>query len=211
MGIELKFYDTLLATKNLVAPTDCTGGELDPATAIDCLNAATQGDGESQRDGRKMNMHSLTVSGSIKQAAVSAQTAMFEQPLYFLAIVLDQQANGATINSEDVFVNPSGDSETNTTPFRNLQFINRFKVLKTWHGKAPMRTTGNDAAGTFDISGSNLKFSMYVKLSGLAVVFKGTSEAVANITDNALHLVGWASVTSGTPAITYQSRLRFTG
>ncbi len=211
MGIELKFYDTLLATTNLTAPTDCAGGELDPVGSIDCLNAVTQGDGESQRDGRKMNMHSLTINGSIKQAAVSAQTAMFEQPLYFLALVHDKQCNAATINSEDVFSNPSGDSETNTTPFRNLQFINRFDVLKTWHGKAPMRTTGNDAAGTFDISGSNLKFSMHVKLGGMPVVFKGTSEAIANITDNAIHLVGWASVTSGTPAITYQSRVRFTG
>ncbi len=136
---------------------------------------------------------------------------MFGQPAYFLALVLDKQANGATLRSEDVFLNPSGDTETNQTPFRNLQFITRFNVLKTWRGKAPMRTTGNDAAGTYDISGTHVSFSMYVDLKNMVVVTKGTTEAVANITDNALHLIGWSTVTSGTPVIQYQSRLRFTG
>ena len=48
-----------------------------------------------------------------------------------LALVLDMQTNGATISSENVYKNVSASGALAASPFRNLQFIKRFKVLKT--------------------------------------------------------------------------------
>lgn len=60
LGIETKFLDTAWNGVAINASTDGAGGELQPSTGCtDCISVPAQGDGESQRDGRKYCVKSI--------------------------------------------------------------------------------------------------------------------------------------------------------
>ena len=63
----------------LTSPTDASGGELNP-TGVITLNSVTQGDGKSQRDGRRLTMLSVYVTGTIS-CAVQTIAANLTSPL----------------------------------------------------------------------------------------------------------------------------------
>ena len=211
LGIEYKFYDVKLTGKALDTNTTGEDGELDPATTIDCLNAVTQGDGESQRDGRNLVMKSLLLKGVVNIPAQATQSTLDVAPTIFMAVVLDTQTNGAQLDSELVYKNPSADTRCSASVVRNLQYAKRFKILAKKIIQVPTPTTGNDAAGTFSISGMDIPFEFYIRLPDIKVNYSGTTEAVANIVDNSLHLVGWTSSVTLAPTVSYNSRLRFVG
>lgn len=214
VGLEKKFFDTERSIA-ITAPSDATGGEADPTTLL-CLNCPAQGDGESQRDGRQINMTSIQVKGMVSIAAQADQTAGDVIPDIMIALVLDKQTNGAQLNSEDVYENPSGFATLASQPFRNLENTQRFRVLKTVH------VTAAELAGAIqpvydgtniEQQGATVPFSMYVNLKGMKVNFLSgqTTSVIDAIADNSLHVIAYASNTSATPFLLYNSRLRFVG
>lgn len=209
LGIELKFYDTSLAGLAIPSPADATGGELDPSTTI-LFNSVVQGDGESQRDGRQISMRSIGIKGFINVNVQVNQTLGDVAPIIFLALVLDTQTNGATIASENVYTNKSANAMLAANPFRNLQFSKRFQVLKTLTLKLEQPEMTYDGTN-IEQGGYDHPFQMFVNLDGITVNYSGTTETVANITDNSLHLVGYASNVTSVPLIYYNARLRFVG
>ncbi len=212
LGIETKFYDQKLLGAALTAPTDATGGEVDPSATV-MLNTVVQGDGESQRDGRKITMKSIYIEGQVKTAGQAGQSATDNQALVFIALVLDTQCNGATINSEDVYVNPGANGVTAAGPLRNLQFTKRFKVLATRRFIIQNPNMVNDTGSTGGViqNGLSKRFKIFKNLGNLQVTYSATTETVANITDNCLHMVAFVSNTALAPQINYVSRLRFVG
>lgn len=208
-GIELKFYDTFLLDSTLTSPTDSSGGEHDPSATI-LFNTVTQGDGENQRDGRKLTMKALTIRGHINVALAINQTAMHVQPTFMIALVLDTQTNGATIVSENVFANIGANGATAPYAFRNLQFAKRFKILKIKRFSGRQQETSYDGTN-MEMGGYTVPFDMYVNLKNMQVLYSGTTETVANITDNSLHLIAFTSETSSQASISYIARLRFVG
>ncbi len=213
LGIEVKFYDQKLIDNALTAPTDATGGEHDPSATV-LLNTVTQGDGESQRDGRKITMRSIYVDGIINCAKQASQSSGDNATGIFIALVLDTQTNGATISSEDVFVNAGGNALTAATPFRNLQFTKRFKVLATRRFIIQDANMANATSFSADsgiiANGVQKRFKMFKNLN-IETQYSGTTETVANITDNSLHIVAWCTDTGMAPKISYSSRLRYVG
>jgi len=214
VGLETKFFDSSFAG-GLSASTDASGGEVDPDNLL-CLNCPAQGDGETQRDGRQISMDSLTVKGLVTVAAQTNQTAADVVPDIFIAIVLDKQTNGAQLDSELVFENPSGASNLGSMPFRNLEWTKRFRVLKT------MKVSAHQFAGAvipaFD--GTNIEqqgvaipFSCHIKLNGMKVNFISgqTSSVIAAIADNSIHVIAYTNGVSLAPVINYNARLRFKG
>ncbi len=210
LGIEKKFYDTSLYGGTLSESADCSGGEHNPSATI-CLNSVVQGDGESNRDGRKIVMKYISVNGTISMDALSAVSTITPNMLIDVMIVLDQQTNGALMASENLYVNPSANASLGTRGFRNLQYIQRFKVLK----KVSINTGPSESqsiGATYDTGGSHHPFSMNVPLADIAVNYTGTTETIANIVDNSLNLI--ALVKDGgasTATINYNARLRFVG
>lgn len=210
LGLENKFLD-VSHSGVMASGTSMVGLELDPATLL-CLNAVVQGDGASERDGRKIHMTNITVGGNITVAAVSAQTTLPPPATITLMLVMDTQTNAAQLNSEDVVVNPSGDANSNSFAPRDLEFQTRFRILRTWQKVMPQRTTGNDAAGTYDINGVTMPFKLSANLkTNVSYKIGGTTAVIANIVDNSVHLIGWLSNANQTVTITYNSRLRFRG
>lgn len=209
LGIESKFHDTSRTGLTLTAPTDAAGGEADPST-VNALNAIAQGDGESNRDGRNCVLTSIHIEGHIDLPVQANRTALDSYNCAMIALVLDTQTNGAQLNSEDVFINPSGSGSLACQPFRNLQFTQRFKVLKK--KKITMKQCFASWDGTnIEIAGQQHPFTMHVDLKGMKVNFSGTTAAIANIVDNSLHLIAYCNNTELGATINYNARIRFAG
>lgn len=210
LGIETKFYDTSLVGSTLTGPTDASGGEHNPSATI-ALNTVVQGDGEQNRDGRKMVMKSIYVSGVVRSLPLANHTVVEPNHIIVISLVLDTQTNGALLSSENVFTNPSGNQLTVTQHFRNLQYIQRFKVLKTIKLVLDNQVTQYDGTN-IEVGQRVTPFSMFAKLSDIPVNFTGTSENIANIVDNSLHVVAYVyEAGSGSATLTYNARLRFVG
>ncbi len=156
-------------------------------------------------------MKYITVKGLLHWAALTNQTAAQTDSVVFLALVLDTQTNGTLLSSEQVFVNPSADSGCSTSPLRNLQYQQRFKVLKTV--KIRMAAGQGSYDGTnIEVQGREYHFSMNCKLNDIPVNFTGATETIANVVDNSISLIGFShDQSSQAPLITYNARLRFVG
>lgn len=217
LGIELKFLDCAWNGVALATSTDGSGGELQPSSGCtNCLSVPAQGDGESNRDGRKYTIKSVWCSGMIEYGPAGDQSDAADITGAFLALVLDTQANGATVVSEDVFINPSTTTQAMLPqPLRNLQNSKRFKILASTYIQPHGMYAFNDNAGTTAFTGTIgvqvvPKFSLNWK-GNIVCDSIGTTADVASASDNAIHLVGYVGATNFTPNVTCKSRVRFVG
>lgn len=206
---EKKFYDTNLNVTTIAAATDATGGEYDPS-ATSMISTPATGDGEQNRDGKKIVIEALsfnaalTLNAEVNQATADAPTDIF------LALVLDTQSNQAQMNSEDCFKNLNAQSATNPIPMRNLLFGSRFRVLKEWNIKLKPPTLSYD--GTNLEQGGDSRLIQYWQRfpGGLVVNFNaGTTASIANVIDNSIHVIAYANTATATLA--YNARIRFCG
>lgn len=210
-GIELKFHDvskigTLVQLPAAVAPS---GGEIDPTD--NALNAMAQGPAEDERLGKRIVVKSIQVTGIVERVGGSDVAATVKTGAeIFLAIVLDTQSNGATINSEDVWTNPSASTNMAVGLLRNMEQIKRFKIIKHWKFRLPVQ------AGFWD-GGVQIRDSVHhrwhtYKKVNIPILFKNNAAAgIANIVDNSLHLVGFTTDNSSIYKYEYNSRIRFVG
>lgn len=208
LGIELKFYDTSLVASALTAPSDSTGGEHDESATI-APTTITQGDGEQQRDGRKCVVKSIFINGTVTTAALINQTALKVAPVVYICLVQDKQTNGATIVSEQVFTNDGANGILAASPMRNLQFSNRYRVLS----RVKLNVKDPQAAydGTnLEIAGTETPFVLSWK-GNMNILYKGTTETIANTVDNSVHVIAFASNTGLVPLLNYNCRTRFVG
>jgi len=211
LGIERKFYDTMLAATTIAAATDATGGEYDPS-ATSMISTPVQGDGEQNRDGKRILIDAVEIKGLVSWPAIANDTAMPAGREVFIALVLDTQTNGAQMNSEDCFKNLSANALGNTSPLRNLLFSSRFRVLKEWSVLLEPKTAVNNAsATTVSVAGTRGEFDCFIPLDLNVNFNSGTSASIANVIDNSLHIVAFCSSTTLAPTIGYNARIRFMG
>lgn len=214
-GEELKFLDCAWNSVAIATSTDGSGGELQPSTgSTSNISTPAVGDGESNRDGRKYTVWSAWVSGLVNFTGLADVGDPSEGPTLVFALVLDTQANGATINSEDVFINPSTVGEGMLPrPLRNLANTTRFRVLAMQTVSARDLAVMTDGANTAAMVPSGLAAVnlSYKFRKGLVVKCTGTTADIASVADNALHVVAYASDTTYTPVFRGKSRIRFTG
>lgn len=211
LGIEKKFIDCAVS-QAFSAPTGATGGEFPPGTGITgCYSAPAQGDGPTNRDGNKVVICEVNVTGIVQVAAQADQTAADNSCLVMLALVQDTQTNGAQLNSEDVFSNPGGNALTAANPFRNMSFTSRFRILKMKQFALRIPTLTFDGTN-IEQTGFHTKIGMKWK-GQIPVTFTtaSTTADIANVTDNSIQLVGFCSNTSLAPTLVANVRTRFYG
>lgn len=211
LGVEKKFLDVYASAVAIPAPTDCSGGEMQPeGGCTGCLSAPAQGDGASNRDGRAIQMKSIFITGNIQFSATAASATASGAVHTFLALVLDTQTNGSTVVSEQVFTNPNDTAQVNCWPLRNIEYSSRYKVLAHVTLSHELNHV-QDAAGT----ASQVPYGKPWTLAWrgeLPIRFtSGTTADVANVENNAVHLIAFATGTGNTPAVNYNSRMRFVG
>lgn len=210
LGLEYKFYDTSLVASALTSPTDCSGGEHDPATVL-CLSAPAQGSSEIQRVGRSIRICRLDVVGNCAIPETSAKTSLTDMPNIFIAIVLDTQTNGAQLNSEDVYKNTAAEATLATRIYRNMSNTSRFRVLAQKLIRfQDLSATNNTTTGSITQHGCFMPWQFHLKMN-LPVKFSvgGTSAGVASVEDNSLHLIAFTNSTAYLPEISYNARIRY--
>lgn len=215
LGLERKFLDCAWNGVALPASTDGSGGELAPSSGCTAaISVPAQGDGESNRDGRKYTIKSAYVSGVIGTSALSDQDDPVDIGGYYIAMVLDTQTNGAAAgpNSEDVYINPSTlAGGMLPQPLRNLQNSKRFKILDSTYIPPGGAYATTDGASTASIS-NQIRPSFTLSWRGsLDCDSVGTTAAAASASDNAIFLMGFANQTSLIPTVIAKSRVRFYG
>lgn len=212
LGIEKKFYDTSLAATTIPAGTDATGGEFDPS-ATSMISTPAQGDGEQNRDGKRINILSCVVNGVIRLAASELQSNPYAGTKVFVALVLDTQSNGAQAQSEQVFKNTAANADTQVVPVKNLLFGNRFRILKEKIFDLTPGSMSHFAVDSFSNDGKAVTFKWFIPFpGGLPVNFNsGTTASIANVIDNSLHIMAFQTNANDPVQITYNARIRFVG
>lgn len=210
---EVKFFNAG-RSGNFTAPTDASGGELDPST-LNTLFAPTQGDGDSNREGKKTLVTNVFVDGNVSTAMSMDSADQLDGNLIFIALVLDTQTKGAQLNSEDVFQNPLGLAAGAANPLRNLLNSKRFLVLDHVTIERPQLTAFTDGTNTGSRGGWRSRFTLGwdSKKSGrpIQVNYLANGGTVADIQDNSFHIVGFCTSTTGVTSIAYNARTRFVG
>lgn len=211
LGIEQKFLDCAWDGVSVATSTDGTGGNMQPSSGCtNALSVPAQGDGESQRDGRKYGIRSVWVSGVLDYATKPDQTDPSDFKGCWLALVLDTQANGATIATGDCFINPSTSTQGMLPqPLRNLQNSKRFRVLSSQYIRPGGAYGFTDGANTGSVVP---QVSQTVNMSWKGNITCDSIGTTANITsasDNAIHLVGFSG--NDTVVFNGKSRVRFIG
>lgn len=211
LGVEKKFLDVYASDVAVPAPTDCSGGEIQPeGGCTGCLSAPAQGDGEQQRDGRKITIKNCFVNFTIRGSVRPDQADVLAAPQIFVALVQDMQTNGATVVSEQVFTNPNDTAYTNTFPLRNLQYSGRYRVLD--HKCVSMEPcySFNDGAATGSLVCSE-KTGVLSWRGDIPVTFNDTPANVSAVTDNSFHIIAFGTTTNFNPVLSFNSRVRFVG
>jgi len=210
MGIEKKFYDTFFSG-SLAVTADAEGAEMDPS-ATSMISTPDQGDGASQRDGKRITCKYLEIKGTLNVDSVELLGNPPTGNRCFIAVVLDTQSNGAQMNSEDCFKNTSSEVIGNAAPLRNLLFGNRFRILKSKTFEMGPRTISHFAVDSFSVAGRTVDFHWFIPLNDLTINFNaGTTASIANVIDNSLHVIGYSTAAAQTTTLTYNARLRFVG
>ncbi len=208
LGIETKYHDTSLVARTMTAPTNATGGEADPAT-LNTLFAPTQGTGAQNRDGRKVLIKSLQLKGTLEIPVAVNQTLLNRTAVVFMAVVWDKQTNAAQLNSEDVFENQANDARVATSLLRGVERGSRFQILKTWTIDMPQVVATYDGTN-MEKSGVHVSFETFLKLN-IPVEYVANGGTIADVQDNSLHLIAFASNVDQGILLTYNCRTRFVG
>ncbi len=213
VGIEHKFYDTFLDSLDISSLGNATGGEADPS-ATSLISTPPRGDSAISRDGKHIVIDTIIIEGCVQLFPSNSAGAISEDlPLgqVFVALVQDTQTNGATAQSEDVWVNPSGDSALMASPLKNLLNATRFITHKVWRIDVPVpNAASNQTANTISTQGLYKTFDGFLKVNIPVNFNAGGDSAVASVVDNSLHVYAYTNTTAVT-RLNYNARIRFVG
>lgn len=201
LGMEKKFQDSFKTSTPI--NNAWTGGELDPAA--NCLYCPTKGTGPSNRDGDHTVIKQIQIRAFINFTVDQDSNDVVGPYAITLALVLDKQCNGSAINAEDVFV----DTSPKQLGFRNLQYTRRFVILRAQRIVLNPSTAFTDGANTGSVGGTGRLIEWTVNCN-IPVDHVGDAGSVADISNNALHLIGCGNTTT-TGSINYACRVRFVG
>jgi len=201
MGKEHKFIDREFSAATV--STTLAGSELNPDGSL-VINSVPEGTGPSERNGRICWFSACYIRGLVTFPAVANGASPNLPGMVNIWLIQDMQTNGATYNAEDVFQQRT-ESELEVVPFRNMEHLQRFRVLG--HTSVKWDTLGGAGTSTSsDWNGQVLPFQLNVPLA-MKTVYTGTGATIGTIIDNSLHVM---AVGTGTAAsIRFASRVRF--
>jgi len=189
--------------------TTVAGSESSPTTE-GSLTSIAAGDGPTHRDGRHIKVVGIYIRGQVLFAADAADAAQPLGDYVRLLVILDTQTNGSTFNAEDVLADTT-DTDLDTLAFRNLEYIQRFRILKDIYVKRPyMAMTGTVGTPSYAASGVMVPFKINLPFkTPLQVNFTNTTAVIGNCVDNSVHVIAIACRDSNN--LRYVARTRFIG
>ena len=193
-GGELKFHD--VAVDDAVIATGAN------VIAAGSVNLIAQGVTESTRVGRKCVIRSINWRGRLILPAASATNSAHDTVRVIM--VLDKQANGATIVNTDL-LEDAGTAAIAYRSFNNLANKSRFVVLydKTFSLNATAAAGDGTTNTSFE---SSRMFSFYKKCS-IPIEFSSTTGALTEIRSNNITVLYCSE--NGVAGVESTVRLRF--
>ncbi len=195
---ELKFFDQDIDDANVDA-----GGTifLNGSTEASLVRFA-QGDGESNRDGRKVCIKKIQWRYQLTQAAAAAATVTSQDTVRVI-LYLDKQANGAAATVLDIL------ETADFQAFNQLANSQRFYIyMDRTHDMGPCAAAGDGAAN--DSGAVEQSYTFYKKVA-IPIEYNNASTdgALATVRSNNLNvlLISKASLTT----FASKMRLRFIG
>lgn len=203
---------------NLYTGTTAAGG------AIVTLNAVTAGAGFWNRIGRKIEMKSIEMRGTISTGNNSLLVSKIFDPQFLrFMIVYDKQPNGAIPVTSDILLDYSSTGGTTTLSSSGINLNNRdrFVILRDKKMVTPWLKTDPTTAGVIDGEYQTDQCNwcptihMYVPLKGIITQFKSDTSppTIGDIATGALYLFLYTSDSpDGQQSCWYfngTSRLRF--
>lgn len=209
LGIEKKFLDTSKAPSNLPVGT-LASSRHDPFG--DNLTPIAAGDGPSNRDGKQVCIKSIHLKGKIIGLSYTNTLAIPMQSTgFWMALVQDNQTNGAAVDGNVVFVNAGG-ADTSQSPMINLEWSSRFKIIKSMRGVIAPVEAWYVAAAQYGGSGGEILFDWYIPMNEIQNwVPSDINGVIANIKDKSWHLYAGAGNSNVQLQVAYNCRVRFVG
>ncbi len=192
MNPEKKFLDTVFS------PSPAATGTLTTLAVI------VQGDGESQRIGRKVNVTDIICHGRIRLASLGSSTDAANRVR--IMVVLDRSTNGAAFTPA-ALMNTAGTADIDS--FRDLSHIGRFEVLynKLWTiNPAYTGQTAATSVETFRDVRFNIKGCWPIEYDASATTGAITTQQV-----NSLHILTFEERTLGATTTELTTRIRYVG
>lgn len=206
--MELKFKDDAVNLANITA-VDQAFVVVNPDTTTTCLSGVAQGDGESNRDGRKYTIWSLFMRIEIVQGLISGSVQALDCAVRVI-VFIDKATHGTVVNPLDVIQLTTIGSQV--SGHINLHNTERFEILldKWWRCNMGDRSFPNSNLTVWASSGYETKpFDFEVNFPhGLEVISVGVDGDIGNITNNSIQVIAG---TTNLGFLSYQSRIRFTG
>lgn len=212
LGIETKYLDVYGVNVAVPSPANSAGAEMQPTGGCtQCLSAPSQGDGPQQRDGRAIQFKSIFINGFLSTDPLEDQANVAIPQEVFVALVMDTQANGATVTSQQVFTNPAANANANGFLLRNMEYSSRYKVLDHCTVNLGPATAGTDGANTNSVQQGAKSFQLKWRGEVPIKFTSGNTADVINVENVAFHLLAFGTVPSWDTYLTFNSRMRFRG
>lgn len=201
MGKELKFvtstFQANLTNVLTTANADPAGGSLIPIV---------QGAGQSQRVGRVVFPKSIYINGRLGIDGTNNNNMGQFYVTFWL--VEDKQTNGAQMAPGN-FLEATG-STIAAEAFQNLEYSDRFRLLKKKIVRFNRQMVANDTLSTFE-GGVDIQFNMYKQLPKSAKVqYTDVGSDISNIATHSYHLLAVKSHHAPSIEFSYNVRARYT-
>nr|WAE42584.1 MAG: capsid protein [Cressdnaviricota sp.] len=204
-------------TVDLTWAASGTGWNLNSTAQITPINLIQAGSTFTNRVGRRIEMHSLHMTGAVTNIANRSTVA---NDYARIIIVYDRQPNGAVPSIGTIFASydQTTTATTSVTSGVNPDERERFVVLMDQRMVLP--PVSQASAGVYgqtdgSIEGNKDVWSVnrFIKLRGLTTHFKADSSpaVIGDIATGSLLAITWGSINSGGEAFTYhyEARLRY--
>lgn len=217
---EMKYFDVELQTYAIPAVTSTwvAGTLADPTTTINlgdaavatplCLYAPKVSAALNGRIGRKIKVLKIKLNGTIFVATQGGVSTADAACKVRLMMVLDKQANATAMTGAQL-MNDATSAATTIHSFQNPNNFGRFRVLKekVFHID-DLNLTGSPTAVDVIQSGRMIPFKInYTFKKPLLVNFNATNGGtVADIIDNAVHIIAGTSNAAFVPSMQYYAR-----
>lgn len=182
------------------------GCEVDPLTLLS-LFAPIQGDDIANRQGRKVFVKSIRITGRVQVPPAAALAALYQQSLVRMVVYQDKQTNGAQSQAEDLL--SSGAASTSIFMSQNLANLGRFKVWKDKILKLdPYPSAG--VAASYAQGGTIIPFKFSIKPNCYVNYNSTNGGTIADVIDNSFHFIAQSYSTDVVMTMVYKVRTVFT-
>ena len=203
---EMKYFDTAVLNKSVVAQSAWANTTHDPTT-INTLCAPVVGAGYNQRIGKEINILKLKIRGWFQMKSTDNYNTGVSPAVIRYGVFQDMQTNGTQADG-NLVMTPTGSAAQAPFTFQNVDNFGRFKVLKDKTAIIQDPNLAGDPS-SHDFNGKAHHFKISLKFrQPMKMRFNNVNGGtVADIIDNSLHFFANCNSASTVLAVDYLCRV----